>query len=727
MAVSADRGLIISVWSSKGGVGKTIVSSNLSAALQKNSQKKVLFFDLNLNSGNDISDFILLNRQPVDFYHSIMDLVDELDLDEIQSLFGNFHGVDVLPMASYRRKLYLKESVKPAVMETASQAVQKFVDYILTLYYSYIIIDTPSTFTPLTLNTLMKSDFIFLVLTLDPLCLRKAEWFLHRMKEQIFPFENIKVIANMCKQENEDEIRRHLAQLKNENNILGELVNNVLGVVPFDEKSVTESIEKKIPISCSFSSTPIFKSFDQLSQKVIDLKSQYTKKPPAPDSGSPGSGISEKTARHDEEEKARFLINNYKRRLHKKLLEEMDKMQKIDDEKLREQITGKVENYFTQDQPPVTTHVERERLKKEILDEVLGYGPLEDFLADADITEIMVIGQDTIYIDKKDESKRSRMFLTDKTFISDDQVMTVIRKILMPIGRTINEKTPYVDARLPDGSRVHAIIKPLSLKGPTLTIRKFSKDKLTVDDLVSFGSMDKRIAMFLELSVRERKNIVISGGTGSGKTTLLNIVGNFIPDEERIITVEDSAELQINKHHVVILESRPPNIEGEGAVTIRDLVRNCLRMRPDRIIVGECRGGEALDMLQAMNTGHDGSLTTAHANSPDDLIIRLETMVLMSGMELPLRAIRQQIASAVDIVVQQSRLKDGSRKIEKVTEVLGFDGEDILTKDIFEFVQESLGAGGVINGRFKATGHVPAFIEDLKAKKVDFPYDVFAN
>jgi len=710
------KGLIISVCSSKGGVGKTLIASNLSAALKKNSQQNVIYFDLNINSGGDISEFIALSREPVDFYHNIMDLVDELDMEEMKSLFGNYHGVDVLPMVSYRKKLYLKESLNTDVIGRANKALTKFINYILAPYYGYVIIDTPSTFTPIMLDNVLRSDFIILVITPDLLSLKQTEWFLNKMKELIFPFDNIKVVFNMCDSSDEATVQQYLAHLN--------LESNLLGIIPRDPKSVSAAILAQTPIACSFSASPIFKSFDKLSHTVNEMKQQYTGKVRVTVDGGQAPGRAEPLS---DEEGRKFQINNYKIQLHKKLLEEMDKLQQLDDEKLREQITNKVENYFTAEKPPpVDTPADRERLKKEILDEVLGYGPIEDFLEDPDITEIMVVGRDMIYIDKKIE-KRSRMFLSDKTFISNDQLMTVIRKILMPVGRTINEKIPYVDARLLDGSRVHAIIPPLSLKGPTLTIRKFSKDKLTVDDLVSFGSMDKNIAMFLELCVRERKNIVISGGTGSGKTTLLNIVGNFIPDEERIITVEDSAELTIYKSHVVTLEARPPNIEGEGAVTIRDLVRNCLRMRPDRIIVGECRGGEALDMLQAMNTGHDGSLTTAHANNPSDLIIRLETMVLMSGMELPLRAIRQQIASAVDIIVQQSRLKDGSRKIEKVTEVIKFDEEreDIITRDIFEFVQHDIDSRGVIIGSFRPSGHIPGFINDLRAKKVEFPVEIF--
>jgi pilus assembly protein CpaF len=302
--------------------------------------------------------------------------------------------------------------------------------------------------------------------------------------------------------------------------------------------------------------------------------------------------------------------------------------------------------------------------------------------------------------------------------------MKVIDRIVSPLGRRIDESSPYVDARLPDGSRVNAIIPPLALNGPTLTIRKFEKDPLTIDDLIRFGSMSAEVAEFLKACVKARLNIIVSGGTGSGKTTLLNVLSSFIPNDERIITVENAAELQLRQEHVVTLESRPPNIEGKGEVTIRDLVINTLRMRPDRVVVGECRGGETLDMLQAMNTGHDGSLTTAHANTPRDMLSRLETMCLMAGMELPVRAIREQVASAVDLIVQQSRLRDGSRKIVNVTEVQGMEGDVIVMSDIFVFEQQGIENGKIV-GRLKPTGIRPKFYERIEAAGIVLPPNIF--
>jgi len=350
-------------------------------------------------------------------------------------------------------------------------------------------------------------------------------------------------------------------------------------------------------------------------------------------------------------------------------------------------------------------------LEREIFNEALRLGPLEDLLADDTVTEIMVNGPRQIYVER-----HGKLQLSDLEFLDDSSVMAIIERIVSPIGRRIDESQPYVDARLADGSRVNAIIPPLALTGPTLTIRKFAKRTLTVEDFISFGTWTRNAAEFMKACVIMRKNIIVAGGTGSGKTTLLNLLSGFIPSDERIVTVEDAAELKLVQPHVVRLEARPPNIEGRGAVTIRDLVKNCLRMRPDRIIVGECRGGEALDMLQAMNTGHDGSLTTVHANSPRDVISRLETMVLMSGMELPSRAIREQIASAVDIIIHESRLSDGSRKVVAISEVTGLEGQNVVMQDIFTFRQSGVDEHGRVHGTFRPTGAVPTFFEHLKSR-----------
>jgi pilus assembly protein CpaF len=364
--------------------------------------------------------------------------------------------------------------------------------------------------------------------------------------------------------------------------------------------------------------------------------------------------------------------------------------------------------------------VDRVQLATDVLNEAVGLGPLEELLAQEDITEIMVNKFDEIYIEKGGKLTKSNV-----VFSSDDAVMSAIERIVSPLGRRIDESSPLVDARLKDGSRVNAIIPPLALRGPCLTIRKFSKKKLTDEDMISFGAINENMVKFLKMAVVHRKNIVISGGTGSGKTTLLNVLSNFIPETERIVTVEDAAEIKLGQPHIVSLEARPPNMEGKGAIPIRELVKNCLRMRPDRIVVGECRGGEALDMLQAMNTGHDGSLTTAHANTPRDLIARLEVMVMMSGMELPSKAIRDQVASAVDIVVQQTRFSDGSRKVVNITEITGTEGDVVQMQDIFRYQQQGFDDDGKIKGYFHATGRVPEFYEDLRQRGLPVDMSIF--
>ncbi|MEW5898864.1 MAG: CpaF family protein, partial [Bacillota bacterium] len=363
---------------------------------------------------------------------------------------------------------------------------------------------------------------------------------------------------------------------------------------------------------------------------------------------------------------------------------------------------------------------DRRRIINEIIDEAIGFGPITPLLKDPEITEVMVNGPRQVYVERG-----GRLELTGVTFRDDQHVMHIIEKIVAPLGRRIDESTPMVDARLPDGSRVNAIIPPLALNGPTVTIRKFFQDPLTVDDLLALETLTGKMALFLEACVRARLNLVVSGGTGSGKTSMLNILSSFIPADERIVTIEDAAELQLRQEHVVTLESRPPNVEGRGEITIRDLVRNALRMRPDRIIVGEVRSGEALDMLQAMNTGHDGSLTTVHANSPRDVLSRLETMVLMAGMDLPVRAIREQISSAVDVIVHMARLKDGSRKVTRITEVQGMEGDVIVLQDLFVFEQTGVNSGGKVLGRFRATGIRPKFMPRLEVSGIELPADIF--
>ena len=416
----------------------------------------------------------------------------------------------------------------------------------------------------------------------------------------------------------------------------------------------------------------------------------------------------------------------WQKHIHEALLKRMD-LKRIDigsmsDDDLRERIRELIVEIFESVGTSLPEDIDRDQLAIDVLNEAVGLGPLEELLADDAITEVMVNSYNDIYIEKDGKLQKSHV-----NYSSHIAVLSAIERIVSPLGRRIDESSPMVDARLKDGSRVNAIIPPLALKGPCITIRKFSKNKLEASDLVGFGALSANMVKMLEIIVVQKKNVLISGGTGSGKTTLLNVLSNFIPHGERVITVEDAAELQLAQPHLVSLEARPPNMEGKGAIPIRDLVKNCLRMRPDRIVVGECRGGEALDMLQAMNTGHEGSLTTAHANTPRDMLARLEIMVLMAGMDLPILAIREQIASAIDVVVQQSRFNDGSRRVTCITEVTGMETGVIQLQDIFVYKQEGYDDNGKVRGHFHATGRVPEFYEDMRARGLDVDMSLFED
>ncbi|MFZ5642255.1 MAG: CpaF family protein [Bacillota bacterium] len=413
-------------------------------------------------------------------------------------------------------------------------------------------------------------------------------------------------------------------------------------------------------------------------------------------------------------------LQNLKNNLHKKVVSELALDSKdTNPEETSKKIAALVNDLLNKE----WTHLprsEKQRIAAEIVDEAIGFGPITPLLKDPSISEVMVNGPHQVYIERNGQLEK-----TDVCFRDNSHVHNIIEKIVAPIGRRIDESMPMVDARLPDGSRVNAIIPPLSLIGPTITIRKFFRDPLGIEDLINLNTLTRPMAEFIEACVKGRLNIVVSGGTGSGKTTTLNVLSSFIPSDERIVTIEDAAEIQLRQEHVVTLESRPPNLEGKGAITIRDLVRNALRMRPERIIVGEVRSGEALDMLQAMNTGHDGSLTTGHANSPRDMLARLETMVLMAGMDLPVKAIRDQVASAIDLIIQQSRFRDGSRKITHITEIQGMEGEVIVLQDIFTFRQTGVDENGKIQGQYVATGIRPKFYSRLEEAGIKLDHKLF--
>ena len=412
-----------------------------------------------------------------------------------------------------------------------------------------------------------------------------------------------------------------------------------------------------------------------------------------------------------------------KSHIHGKLVEKLDltRLSELGGDSLRREIRVVVE-HLCDTENPMLNRSERERLVEEVLDEAFGFGPLELLLKEEGVADIMINGPKNVFIERNGRIQKS-----DVTFRDNDHLLQILDRIVSKVGRRVDETSPMVDARLPDGSRLNAIIPPLALDGPSLTIRRFGANPLTLEDLLKFGAFTPEMVMFLEGAMKARLNMIISGGTGSGKTTLLNTLSSFISNENRIITIEDAAELQLQQEHVLRLETRPPNIEGKGRVTATDLVKNALRLRPDRIIIGECRGGETLDMLQAMNTGHDGSLTTVHANNPRDAISRIETLINMSGVELPLSAIRKQIASAVNLIIQANRLQGGPRKVTYITEIVGMEGETIVMQDIFKFVQDGIGENGKAFGHFESTGVRPKCVEQLESSGVRLPSGLFSQ
>lgn len=702
-------GHIITVIGGKGGVGKSQFAANLCFSYAAEIRNKCLLMDFDNKACGDQN--IITGLRPPKNLKDLSEFSGAVDPRSIQ-LFVAPHkaGVHYVGMPTDTKAA---EQVDVEGLGKALKAV--------TNLYPVTVIDAGNELTPLALKALEFSTLIFVVVGPDLLAVNQTKRLYSDLVTMLFPKDMIQIVLNGYQ-------KGHPISPE----VVGKQIGKpVFSVIPKDDQTCITSLNRSTPIMVFGKSSPFAKGIIECSRKLIQknvLKS--LEKLTKPDANKLSEKSKSTADSSGSSSKGKNPWTELKSRIHRSLVEEMDLKKSQDDNDpkakiiLREQTKKVVVELLGKEDTKgvLNSRDDMNKIVKEILDEALGYGPLEDMLADKSISEIMVVGPTKIFYEQSGKVKKS-----DVVFTNDRQVLNVIERIVAPIGRRIDEKTPYVDARLPDGSRVHAIIPPCAIDGCCITIRKFPENRLTYKDLVNFGSMTEEMADFLRISVEAHRNIVVSGGTGSGKTTLINMLGGFIPANERIITCEDSAELDFPQDHVVRLETRPPSLEGDGEIDIRCLVKQTLRMRPERIVVGECRGGETLDMLQAMNTGHDGSMTTVHSNSPRDAMSRLETLVQYAGAGLSPKAIKEMIASAVHMVVQQSRLEDGSRKVMNITEIGGMQGEVITLQDIFVFKQEGMNKQGKIVGKFQATGFIPKFVEILEKKGYKIPRNIFTN
>ncbi|MDD5069219.1 MAG: ATPase, T2SS/T4P/T4SS family [Candidatus Omnitrophica bacterium] len=712
---------VISVFSTKGGVGKTLVSLNLAVKIASEG-KKVFLLDLDFAAPQVTSKLLGIKSK-----YCLANLVESLpefkngkrDLDNyIVTYKGN---LAFLPSIF---KMSQRGIVTPEV-------VKGFISYLWD-HYDYVVIDAGSSMTDNLISTFECSNLILLILTPDILAVYQTQWLLDTLRSIGFPLVMIKIVLNRAESKGSISWQE----------IKSILPSETIATIPSEGKIVGLAINRGIPVVLDAPYSKFAAAITKLAKTLYERKDMYIDHKQLSDIRLKKEevmgedifwqkvGLMEKSEEIPLKEEEDRIVN-FKKRVHKKLIEDLD-LKRIPIETyissdkmdvLRHKAEGMVSDIISKEAGGFISSTEvRRKITKDIIEEALGLGPLEDLLRDETVTEIMVNNKDQVYIERQ-----GKLVLTSKTFTSNDQVRIVIERILAPLGRRIDESVPYVDARLPDGSRVNGIIKPLSLTGPTLTIRKFAKQRYRMHDLLeTFGSLTEDMAKFLEAAVKARKNILISGGTGSGKTTFLNIVSSYIPEDERIVSIEDSAELKLDQGHWIRLESRPPNIEGRGEIPIRDLFRNTLRMRPDRIIVGEVRGLEVLDMLQAMNTGHDGSMSTIHANSSQDVLIRLDSMILMSGIDLPIRAIREMVSSALDIIVQTARLSDGSRKVIQISELVGMlDDTHINMQELFLFRQTGLDKDKMVTGYFTPVGNIPTFYDEIRARGIDLSREVF--
>ena len=694
---------LIAISGGKGGVGKSLFTANFAMGLILDARAKVLVIDLDQNSAGDQS--MILGIRPEKAVNDLVKYTGQINPQTLDRIV-NKHASGLMYLAAVKGA---EERLNVDGDSLQRQLIQ------LSPLFDFILVDLGSQIEEAQLAMLDLASAALMLTTPEILAVTQTKRLINELVAKTLPRELFQAVVNKA--------NKASMPPQNIQQILGV---KVLAVLPQDDITTAGSLARSTPFVNPQANTPLAMAvrsvFRNLSGSGLLQKMKNSQRP----ARNPTKASAELDSRVVSGMNPRNIL---KLRLHSGLIQEMDLKDGITDidqdpqkqDALRKKTTKIVTQLIDKEQQNFSRE-ERAAIIQEVIDEALGLGPLEKLLADDEVSEIMVNGPDRIFVERK-----GKLTLSKITFTSNDQLVLVIKRIVFPLGRQINESQPYVDARLPDGSRVNAVINPIALDGASLTIRKFAKEKITPQHYINWGSMTKSMIDFLKICVENGKNIVISGGTGSGKTTLLNVLSNFIPSTERIITVEDAAELQLGQEHVVRLETRPANMEGKGEISIRDLVKNTLRMRPDRIVVGECRGGEALDMLQAMNTGHDGSLTTTHANSPREAIARLETLCMMADAGLPSSAIRNQIANAVHLIVQISRLSDGSRKIKSITELVGMQSDNFTTQEIFRFKETGFDKNRKIIGEFQATGSIPTFIEEFERKGIRIPRSLFSN
>lgn len=702
--LNSTQSAILGILGPKGGVGKSVFAAHFSAVLANELKKPVCLIDLDAKGAGDLN--LILGLKPNKTVTELVNFTGSINQNNLNSLVS-VHKSGIHYIGAIK-------NIDEQINVTGSQVINLLLQ--LSGFYPVIVIDLGTDIEEWQKNLLFDLTLIYLVTTNDILVVNQTQRYIQNLFKMTIPSDMIKIILN--KYQNSGVQANVVSQ---------NLPLEMIGIISSDEEGFSAAVNRSQLYFYSRSNNQIFNQYVDIARKTISIHIPKAKQANRSKNTQNSSGIQQSNQTINLQDNETRIV--WRMKIHNELIKAMDLKKGIadtggDPEKER-QLRDKTQALITQivdREIPNLPRDERAKIIKEVLEEALGLGPLEDLLADASISEIMVNGYNKIFVEKNGKIQRVPI-----TFTSNAHLRNIIERIVTPVGRRIDEKTPMVDARLKDGSRVNAVIEPLAIDGPALTIRKFKKGGMTPEKYIEYGSMTKAMIEFLKICVENGLNIIISGGTGSGKTSLLNMLSSFIPSHERIITVEDAAELQLQQEHVVRLETRPANMEGTGAVTIRDLIRNALRMRPDRIVVGETRDGAALDMLQAMNTGHDGSMTTVHANNPRECISRLETLCLMAGMDLPVRAIREQIASAVDLIVQVSRLSDGSRKVISITEVVGMQGDVVSLQEIFRFKETGYDKNRRIIGEFQATGMIPTFIEDLEAKGVIIPREIFSQ